>query len=75
MKAGAGMRQKERQRRDEARRARRWRRNLCHVVDTLGWVVDTLKTHHMSRPGIREIVAEVDRRMRMTSDQRRANGG
>jgi hypothetical protein len=36
---------------------------FCHVVDTLGWVVDTLRHHHRRRPGINRIIEEVDRRM------------
>jgi hypothetical protein len=36
---------------------------FCHVVDTLGWVMDTLKHHHRRRPGINRIIEEVDRRM------------
>ena len=39
------------------------RKNLVHTIDTLGWVVDTLKAHHMSRRGIPEIIKEVDKRM------------
>jgi hypothetical protein len=36
---------------------------FCHVVDTLGWVIDKLKHHHRRRPGINAIIEEVDRRM------------
>lgn len=43
------------------------RRNLVHVIDTLGWVVDTLKAHHMSRRGIPKIIKEVDKRMAVTA--------
>jgi hypothetical protein len=31
-------------------------------MDTLGWVIDTLKHHHRTKPGIAAIIQEVDRR-------------
>lgn len=43
--------------------------NLIHFIDTLGWVVDTLKHHHMTKPGIAAIVQEVDRRMKSENVQ------
>ena len=42
---------------------KRIKRNLIHTTDTLGYVVDTLKHHHMSRRGVTAIIKEVDRRM------------
>lgn len=39
-------------------------KNLIHFIDTLGWVIDTLRHNHTSRPGITAIIKEVDRRMK-----------
>ncbi len=43
--------------------AERIKRNLLHTTDTLGYVVDKLKHHHMSKRGIPAIIKEVDKRM------------
>ena len=40
----------------------RYAKDLIHFMDTLGWVIDTLKHHHRTKPGIAAIIQEVDRR-------------
>lgn len=55
-------------RRAESSDEARLKRNLEHVMDVLGWVVDTLKLRHMNRRGIPKIIREVDKRMMPSND-------
>lgn len=48
----------------------RLRKNLEHVIDTLGWFIDELKKDR-DRPGINWIIDEVDKRMATSKDRRK----